>query len=132
MRGSGLARRAHRRASQCSSSGPQLIVMVAEPDSVRDPNRALMIGVSGTSFAVTRTEMTLPAAWNEQVVPVQAPVGGVPAGGARTHAISAAETLPNGAIIRLAAVVTWASSVVSLPGQTGPPPVPHAGSALPR
>ena len=52
------------------------MVMVAAPASVRLPNRFEMIGVMGVNAAVTRTEITLPGAWNEQLDPVQAPDGG--------------------------------------------------------
>jgi hypothetical protein len=109
-----------------------LIVMVAAPASVRVPKKFEMIGVMGVNEAVTRTEMTLPGAWKEQLDPVQAPVGGVPAGGAWTHAMCAAPTAPKGDIIRFAALVMCDSSAASFAGQTGPPAFPQAGSVEPR
>ena len=78
--------------------------MEAEPDRVRTPNSWLMKGVSGSNAAVTRTEITSPGAWFEQVVPVHVPVGVVPSGGASTQLMLVLSTLPKGAIIRLAAL----------------------------
>ena len=111
---------------------PQLMVMAAEPESVRVPNRAEMMGVIGVNWPVTRTEITLPGAWLEQVLPVHAPEGGVPAGGASTHDMYVFETVPKGDIIRLAAAGDVREQRRVVGRADGPPLVPQAGSLEPR